>query len=268
MIRIEKAEAATTLVLDRPDKRNALDWDMIRQLAGALAEADADPGCRCVLVTGAGESFCAGRDLGVGKGRGKGGGGGRGELEQVLADDDAYQAVFEALRRLAKPSVAVVRGHAVAGGFTLAMACDFVLAERGTRFGALEMRGGFPAAINTAILGHLVGPRQALELLLSAETFPAERLHAMGLVNRLAEDAEDLAEVERAFVAGLVALDPVAVRLTKETLRATVAMPLGEALIVGKQLNALLMASGRIDRAAEFFAASRRQGAPGAGDGA
>ncbi len=259
MIRIEKAEAATTMVLDRPDKRNALDWDMIRQLAGALAEADVDPECRCVVITGAGDGFCAGRDLGAGKGRG--------ELEQVLADDDAYQAVFEALRRLTKPSVAVVRGHAVAGGFTLAMGCDFVLAERGARFGALEMRGGFPAAINTAILGHLVGPRQALELLLSADTFPAERLHAMGLVNRLAADAEELGEVERAFVAGLVALDPVAVRLTKETLRATAAMPLGEALIVGKQLNALLMASGRIDRAAEFFAASRRQGAPGAGDG-
>ena len=71
---------------------------------------------------------------------------------------------------------------AVAGGFTLSMASDFVLAERSALFGALEMKGGFPAAVNTAVLSHLVGPRQSLELLLSAGTFTAEQLENMGLV--------------------------------------------------------------------------------------
>lgn len=260
MIRIEKADACTTLRLDRPEKRNALSWEMVDALVEALRQADADADCRCVVIKGAGGTFCAGRDLGAGKGR-------KGDLEEVLGDDDAYQGVFETLRRLSKPSVAVVQGPAVAGGFTLAMGCDFVLAERAAKFGALEMRGGFPAAINTAILSHLVSSRQALELLLSAETFPAERLYGMGLVNRLAEDADDLARVEREFVAGLVALEPVAVRLTKETLRAATAMPLGEALVVGKQLNALLMASGRIDQAAEFFAAAKGKPAPEKKDG-
>ncbi len=252
MIRSEQAEGVTRLILDRPDKRNALDWDMIRALTEGIEGAGNDPACRCVVVKGAGGHFCAGRDLGAGRGR-------VAELEQVLADDDAYQALFEALRRLRKPSVAVVRGYAVAGGFTLAMGCDFVLAEREARFGALEMRGGFPAAVNTAILSHLVGPRLALELLLSADTFPAPRLHEMGLVNRLAADADELERIEREFVKGLVGLEPVAVRLTKEMHHAVTTMPLGEALSVAKQLNALLMASGRIDEAAEFFARAKER---------
>jgi enoyl-CoA hydratase/carnithine racemase len=247
MIRTEKAGAVTTLIIDRPEKRNALDWDMIPAMVEAIAAAGTDAACRCLVVTGAGDTFCAGRDLGAGKGCG-------GELEDVLADDDAYQAIFAALRTLSKPSVAVVRGHAVAGGFTLAMGCDFVIAERAARFGALEMRGGFPAAVNTAILSHQVGPRMALELLLSAETVTAERLYEMGLVNRLADGAADLETVARAFVDGLTGLEPVAVKLTKETHRAVSTMPLGEALTVAKQLNALLMASGRIDKAAEIFA--------------
>lgn len=250
MIRTERAEGVSRLVLDRADKRNALDWTMIRQLTQALAAAEADAACRCVVITGEGDTFCAGRDLAAGQGR-------AGELEDILADDDAYQALFETLRRMSKPSVAVVRGHAVAGGFTLAMGCDFVLAEREARFGALEMRGGFPAAVNTAILTHLAGSRLALELLLSADTFPATRLHEMGLINRLADDAGALARAETDFVAELTALEPVAVRLTKEMHRTVATMPLGEALSVGKQLNALLMASGRIDKAAAFFAKSK-----------
>lgn len=250
MIRTETEGHVRRLVLDRPDKRNAMNWDMIPLLIDGIGEAERDPACRCLVVTGEGNTFCAGRDLGAGKGR-------EGELEDVIADDDAYQAIFEALRTLTKPSVAVVRGHAVAGGFTLAMGCDFVLADRDAKFGALEMRGGFPAAVNTSILSHLVGRRQALELLLSADTVAAEHLFRMGLINRLAEGSDELRKIEREFVDGLVGLEPIAVRLTKETLRAVSTMPLGEALTVSKQLNALLMASGRIDKAAGIFTAAK-----------
>ena len=157
------------------------------------------------------------------------------------------------LRRSAKPSVAVVQGYAVAGGFTLAMGCDFVIAERSARFGALEMRGGFPAAINTAILSHLCGPRHALELLLSVDMFPADTLFRMGLINELATDGNELTEILKRRVDALVALDPIAVRLTKETGRAASAMPLAEALVMAKQLNSLLMSSGKIEAAAKHF---------------
>src|SRR3546814_17703235 len=79
------------------------------------------------------------------------------------------------------------------------------------------MRGGFPAAVNTAVLAHRVGPRRALELLLSAGTFSASALHEMGLINHLAKDASELARIEAQFVGDLAALDPTAVRLHKET---------------------------------------------------
>lgn len=250
MIRTEHKAAVTTLILDRPERRNAMNEAIIRGLHEGITAAAADAGCRCLVIRGAGGNFCAGRDI-SGKVSGQ-------SLEAYMAFDDLYTGMFEALRCMSKPSVAVVSGYAVAGGFTLAMGCDFVLAEQNATFGALEMRGGFPAAVNTALLSHLAGPRLALEFLLSARTVPATRLFEAGLINRLAADAQALAEIERDFVAGLLELEPVAVKLTKETHRATAAMPLGESLLVAKQLNALMAASGQIDKAVERFANSKK----------
>ena len=252
MIRTERNGAVTALVLDRPERRNAMDEATIAGLHEGIGAAEADGNCRCLIIRGSGEHFCAGRDI-SGKVSGK-------PLEEFLAFDDMYTGMFESLRGMCKPSVAVVRGYAVAGGFTLAMGCDFVLAEEGAIFGALEMKGGFPAAVNTALLSHLTGPRLALEFLLSARTVSAARLFEAGLINRLAANSQALAEAESEFVAGLLELDPVAVKLTKETHRATAAMPPGEALLVAKQLNALLAASGQIDKAVQRFADSKKTG--------
>jgi enoyl-CoA hydratase/carnithine racemase len=241
MIAIGQCAGVTTLTLNRPERRNALDAAMIRDLCAALASAATDTDCRCVVLKGAGGNFCSGRDLGAASEL-------RG-LAPVLEYDDAYTRIFLLLANLEKPSVAVVQGYAVAGGFTLAMGCDFVLAETGAQFGALEMKHGFPAALNSAVLAHKTQPRNALELLLSAGMHGAQRLYEMGLVNRVAADAGELVRIEAEFVAALVALDPLAVKLTKETLRAAASMPYAEALTLGKQLNALLMASGRIAEA-------------------
>jgi enoyl-CoA hydratase/carnithine racemase len=238
----------TTLTLDRPERRNALSPQMIDALGRELAAVEADSACRCLVLTG-GEHFCAGRELVGGMAR---------TLEAVHEYDEAYTAIFRALLQLSKPSVAVVRGYAVAGGFTLAMGCDFVLADASARFGAMEMSNGFPAAVNTALLAHLAGRRVALELLLFGEPVPAEALYRAGLVNRLAADAAELERVAAQFTAGLAALDPLAVRLTKEALRATAGMLPTEALSYAKNLNALLLASGRIEEGARAFARRKR----------
>ena len=249
MIRVQQHAAICEIILDRPQQRNALNVEMIGSLASAVATADAAADCRCVVIKSSSEHFCAGRELAPDRAR---------DLDSVLAYDDAYAAIFERLRVLNKPSLAVVRGYAVAGGFTLAMGCDFVIADESAKFGAVEMNNRFPAAINTALLSHLLGPRRALEILLLGEMTGARALHDMGLVNRLAADAAALAEVEASLAAKLAALDPAAVRLTKETHRAACNMPLADALAVGKQLNALLLASGRIDEAGRAFAARRK----------
>lgn len=249
-VRRQHAGGVTSLLLDRPQRRNALSPDMIRELGRLVSDADHDPECRCLVVKGAAEHFCAGRELIPGMDR---------RLAPVLDYDESYIAIFRALARLGKPSVAVVRGYAVAGGFTLAMACDFVLADESARFGAMEMKNGFPAAVNTAVLSHQVGPRFALELLLFGEEVAAATLYRMGLVTRLACDAGELARAEAEFTAALARLDPLAVRLTKETQRAVSTMPLNEGLSYGKNLNALLLASGRIEEGANAFAESRKR---------
>jgi len=249
MIKRSHQSHVTTLVVDRPEKRNALDWATIHELADGIDAAEADPDCRGLVITGRGEHFVAGRDLDEASADVT--------LDEALANDEVYTRIFTALRAMSKPSVAVVRGYAVAGGFTLAMGCDFVLAERSARFGALEMRGGFPAAVNTAILSHLLGPRQALELLLSADLFDADHLYRIGLVNQILDTPQELIEARDKLLAGLTALDPTAVKLTKETQRATAGMPMTDALVMAKHLNALLMTSGRINAGAEFFTKNR-----------
>ncbi len=245
MIARHHQDHLTTLVVSRPEKRNALNWSTIRELADGIEAAETDPDCRCLLITGQGEHFVAGRDLDEASTDTT--------LDDILANDAIYTRIFTTLRNMSKPSIALVRGYAVAGGFTLAMGCDFVLADRSARFGALEMRGGFPAAVNTAILSHLLGSRQALELLLSADLFDAEHLYRIGLINKLFDTPDELLAAKDSFTAALIRLDPTAVTLTKETQRATAGMPIADALVMAKHLNALMMSSGRINAAAEFF---------------
>lgn len=241
IVKIEETGDATLIRLVRPDKGNALDLNMIRGLALALAQADRNPHTRCVVIRGSGGNFCSGRDLSAAPDTHR--------LGPVLEYDEAYAEVFENLAALSKPSVAVVQGLAVAGGFAIAMACDFVLAQTDAQFGVLEIRQGFPAAVNTVVLAHRVTPRFALELLLSKKTVSAQRLLQMGLINRIAADEEDLNELADEYVTALSELDPVSVKLTKETHRAARNMPYADALVMAKHLNALLMTSGKIVQA-------------------
>jgi enoyl-CoA hydratase/carnithine racemase len=240
MLDIDRQDGITTLRLNRPARKNAFDRALTLRLADALEEETGSDACRVVVIKGAGDVFSAGRDLRAA---------GDDLKDDPFAVDDAWVRIFHALHRSPVPSVAVVQGWAVAGGFTLAMGCDFVLAEKGARFGAFEMRHGFPAAVCTPILARLAGPRLGLEFALFGEAIPAERLLAAGLINRLAEDADDLAAVEADFVGKLAALDPMAVKLTRDTFRAAETMPLDNALDMGRQLNQMLAALGRFQAA-------------------
>ena len=246
MIRQDRDGGIATLTIDRPERRNAFDAETTAALATALETLEHDGEVRVVALRGAGSAFSTGRDLtAIEQGDEP-----RGE---ILQRQDDWVRIFHALHRLRVPSVAVVHGYAVAGGFTLAMGCDFVLAERGARFGALEMRNGFPAAVCTPVLAHLIGPRLGLELALFGELVPAERLYAAGLINRLAEDGDALEAIARDFLGHLAGLDRDAVALTRESFRAAANMPLDNALDMGKHLNQLVAASG-------WFAEGARRG--------
>lgn len=239
---VEVKSNVHTLTLNRPDKRNALDREMVLGLDVALRAATDDPGCRCVVVRGAGGSFCSGRDLSLESPEDG--------LDWYFGWDGEYGAALNRLLAMKKPTVALVEGYAVAGGFTLAMSCQFVLATESAKFGALEMKNGFPAAINTAVLTHLLPRRRALELLLSAETFSTAALDRFGLITRIAADSASLAKEAERFVSGLTSLDARAVQMTLELHQLVEDMPLAHGVLVGKQMNSLLAAAGTIARGA------------------
>lgn len=252
MLEILAAGHVTTLWIDRPSRRNALDGATIEALGAGIRRAAGDPDCRVLVIRGRGSTFSSGRDLADARRDAP--------LEDLLAYDRGWTDIIGGLASLEKPSVAVVEGHAVAGGFTLAMACDLVIAGRNARFGALEMRGGFPAAVNCAVLARVAGPRKALEYLLSADTFDAANLCAAGLINHVEAEGEALEARLADVTRRLVSLDPTAVALTKQMHRRASAMPFAEAIGVGGQLNTLLMASGRILAARDRHAARSKGG--------
>ena len=240
-ITIQKQDSVTRLSLDRPERRNAFDNEMVQQLHRAIVEANSDSDCRCIVIDGVGEHFCAGRDLQSFRSDSP--------LEEIISGDDLWADIFRLLDESDLPSVSVVRGYAYAGGFTLAMGCDFVLADRTAQFQASEMRHDFPAAINTPVLSKLLGPRLALELAILGETILAERLHSIGLINRLVEDADALERETRNFTDIITSRDKIAIGQTKRLNRLTRQHKLGDALNMGSLINTQAALGGKFTQA-------------------
>ncbi|USG60082.1 enoyl-CoA hydratase/isomerase family protein [Sneathiella marina] len=240
-ITVNKQDGVTNLRLNKPEKRNAFDSRMVAQLHDGIARALEDPACRCLLIDGVGEHFCAGRDLQSFDNALS--------HEEFAAADDEWANIFRMLDEGDLPSVAVVRGCAFAGGFTLAMGCDFVLADKTARFQVSEMRHNFPAAINTPVLSKLLGPRLALELAVLGETISAERLYDMSLINRLTENGQALAEEVELFTNTIVARDKLAVGQTKQLHRATRHGGLSDALNMGALINTQAALTGKFANA-------------------
>ncbi len=211
MLRVEDAEGIRTITMDRPERLNALTQAMIRDLHLSLIDASRDPGVKCVVLTGAGRGFCSGFDLG----------GGAGESdpltekwasdpiwlepEQVAArmTEDGQIAVL--LHRMAKPTIAAIRGPAAGTGLVLAAACDLRIASETavlkTAF-ASAGRCGDPGG--SYLITKLVGPARARELYLLDEKIGAEAALAMGLVSKVV--ADDALEAETRAVAVKFAL--------------------------------------------------------------
>lgn len=250
MIRTEIDGSVVSAVLDAPEVKNAFDASMITELSSVISDAALDEKCRCLIITGASGTFCTGRDLSEEVDS---------SLEAVLTRESNWEQIFQQLRQFPKLSVAVVEGYAVAGGFTLAMGCDFVIADAGAVFGAFEMRNGFPAAVNTPLLAKLVAPRIALEWALLGEAISARRLYEMGLINRLVEDTDELSGVVSSFISHLTTLNPTAVRAAKEIHHAARNMPLSDALVMGAQQNSLISASGWLTEGMQKYSGNKRK---------
>jgi methylglutaconyl-CoA hydratase len=230
VVRVEDGRGVRTITLNRPEKRNALMPELQELLADAFASAEA-AGARVVLLQGEGQSFCAGLDLSVLR-------------EMNDRSEDEYHAeaartarMFRAVYDCAVPTVAVVRGAAVAGGAGLASICDFTLAADDAKFGYTEVRVGFVPALVSAYLALQVGDKVARELLLSARIIDATEARRLGLVSEVVPAAA-LPGRAQELAAELMRNSPEGLRATKRLLRAQQAEWLDRALEVSREANA------------------------------
>jgi methylglutaconyl-CoA hydratase len=196
-----------TVTLHRPDKRNAISFELLSELLAVLDEVEAS-GAQILILTGAGKAFCAGLDLEELKSLlGK-------TQAENLADSERIAQVFRRLYDFPKPTIAAVNGAAIAGGTGLATMCDFTLAAAEAKFGYTEVRIGFLPALVSSILVWQVGHKIARDLLVSGRIFDAAEGHRLGLVNEVVEAAQLMSRA-RELAASLQQNSPASMRATK-----------------------------------------------------
>ena len=199
-----------TLTLNRPEKRNAISFELIDDLLRALDEV-AKSDAIVTIVTGAGKAFCSGLDLDNLKallGR---------TPEQNLQDSQTMVQLFRSLYEFPKVTIAAVNGPAIAGGTGLALLCDFTLAVPDAKFGYTEARIGFVPAIVSTFLLRQVGEKQARDLLLTGRLLGAEEAAEMGLINEIVP-ADNLMARARELAALLMENSAASLRATKQLL--------------------------------------------------
>ncbi len=202
-----------TITLNRPERRNAMTPGMQDDLIRAFGEAAQDTAVRVLVLAGAGQSFCAGLDLGSLRATLDGS-----ETESA-SDARRIADLFRTLYELPKPTIAVVHGAAIAGGTGLATICDFTLAAPETKFGYTEVRIGFVPAIVSAYLALQVGDKRSRSLLLSGRLFAAEEALGLGLVSEICP-AEQLTSRARELAEELLRNSSEAMAATKRLLAA------------------------------------------------
>lgn len=193
----------TTIALNRPAKRNALNVGLLEQLVAAVRAAEADPARRVLILRGEGPVFCAGLDLAEAA-----------APEQAHRSADLIAEILRALGLTRLVTIAAVHGAALGGGAGLMTACDFAVVTPDTQIGYPETRRGLVAALVMVFLRRQLRERDARELLLTGELVDAARAQAMGLVNRVVP-AADLLPAANRFAASVVAGGPEAVVHTK-----------------------------------------------------
>jgi len=199
-----------TITLNRPDKRNAISYELIDDLIRALEEVINSP-AQILILTGAGKAFCSGMDLDNLKdliGR---------TPEQNLEDSRTMVNLFRSLYEFPKPTIAAVNGAAIAGGTGLALLCDFTLAVPDAKFGYTEVRIGFVPAIVSTFLLRQVGEKIARDLLLTGRIFDAPEALKMGLINEIVPPEKLLARA-RELAAQLAENSPLSLFYTKRLL--------------------------------------------------
>ncbi len=245
-ILVETSGPVTTVVINRPEVRNALDRDAVRELGDALRAFERDDSAKVAVLWGSGGAFCAGADL------------------KELASGTVYDAWAGSngplSRPLSKPAIAAVAGHACAGGLGLALWCDLRIAEETSSFAVLSRRWGVPMSDGTTVrLPRLIGTGRALDMLLTARIVPADEAVTMGLATRVVATGTARQEAE-ALAAQIAQFPQIAMRSDRKSAYAQdgmdIAMALSQEDVLARQAKRIEAQGG----AARFAAGSGRHG--------
>jgi methylglutaconyl-CoA hydratase len=243
---VSRDGGVATLTLNRPEKRNALDRRTIAELRAAITACDLAADVRVVVLRGAGKDFCAGADLG--------------ELlasAELPPEENERRAmelgdVFLALRDLPKPTVAVVRGRALAGGSGLATACDLVVAHPDAVFGYPEIDRGFVPAMVMAILRRAVGEKVAFDLVAGGRLLDAGAAERLGLVSRVLSTKGFEKDVTK-LLSRLAGASPSALALLKQQFYRLDGMGVADGVRLGARVNAVARRTPDFARAVAAF---------------
>ncbi len=247
---VETRGPVTTVIINRPEVRNAVDTETARALNRAFASFDADEAACAAVLTGAGEAFCAGADL------------------KEMAAGIPYEpwAASEAGPThplLSKPVIAAVAGHACAGGLGLVLWCDLRIVEEDAVFGVFSRRWGVPMSDGTTVrLPRLVGMGRALDMLLTGRPVGAQEALAMGLATRVVPRGRAREEAE-ALAARIAEFPQDALRSDRRSAWLQAGLPEAEALRQESELSAQLRGQAAGPGAARFVAGAGRYGSFG-----
>jgi len=242
-VRVERAGAVSTIVLDRPERRNAVDAETARQLADAFRAFEADDTARVAVLWGAGGTFCAGADLkAIAQASGN----------RLSPDGDGPMGPTRML--LSKPTIAAVSGHAVAGGLELALWCDLRVMEEDAVLGVFCRRWGVPLVDGgTVRLPRLIGLSRALDLILTGRAVDAREAERIGLANRVVPTGTARAAAE-ALAAEIAAFPPRCVLSDRRSAYDGAALSIEAALAREFELGKATVESGESGQGAARFA--------------
>ncbi len=237
---VSLSDGVARVTINRPERRNAMSWSVVRGLRAAVRRAKEDSEIRVVVLTGAGDAaFCSGADLG-----GMAGHEGFVEVHQARGE---LASLFDDLWSLGKPTIARVQGWAMAGGFGLALACDLVVASERARFGAPEIDVGLWPFMITVPLVRSMPPKRALELMLTGRVVEAAEADRLGFVTRVVPHGELDRAVEE-LAATLAAKSPSVMKLGRDAFYAVWDMTAADALV---HLHVMLTLTAQTEDAAE-----------------
>lgn len=223
VLKVESRGVVRLLTLNRPDVRNAISGELAEAIMNAVIEADHDPKVYCIAITGAGSAFCSGADLKDARDRADTNQPYRGPLHSTR------RSIFETLIDSRKPTLAIVNGAAMAGGFELALSCDMMVAADTAFFAVPEAKRGRGAHFASVALPQMIPPAIAMEWLYTGRRITVDEMQRWGLLNRVFPAKELMAEAMK-FLDDVVSSAPLSLQRLKLTYRKTQGMDLHAAI--------------------------------------